>query len=231
MTDQSNQNNDSVRQANSRTVKRLFVVAVIMFGFGYALVPLYDLICDVTGLNGKTGRTTLEQVAARQQVDAAATDTATDSREVVVEFMSHTSTGLPWEFRPMSKKMTVKIGQPAVAMFYARNTSGDTITGQAIPSVSPNKAGPHFKKTECFCFSQQTLKPGEEKEMPVQFVINSKLDPEVKVVTLSYSFFNAEKDSAKKYGGEPGEAPANHNSHEHHAHSQQQHEAGQDHKL
>lgn len=196
-----------VKKANSRTVKRLFVVAGIMFGFGYALVPLYDLICDVTGLNGKTGQTTLEQAASDNDASAVA-------REITVEFTTHASSGLPWEFRAVKHKMKVNVGEPAVAMFYAKNTSGETITGQAIPSVAPNRAAPHFKKTECFCFTQQTLKAGEARAMPVQFVINHKLDPEVEVITLAYSFFNADKNSAKKYGGQP----ADQTTHDHHVH-------------
>ena len=187
MTDQN------IQKANRRTITRLFIVAGIMFGFGYALVPLYDLICDVTGLNGKTGRTSIEQSVAAQAGDQNGIQ-----REVTVEFTTHASTGLPWEFRPLKNKMKVKLGVPTVAMFYAKNTSGETITGQAIPSVAPSRAAPHFKKTECFCFSQQTLKAGEAKEMPVQFVINPRLASEVDTITLAYSFFNANKDSAKK---------------------------------
>ncbi|MBE9516225.1 MAG: cytochrome c oxidase assembly protein [Proteobacteria bacterium] len=216
MTDQNRQ------KANRRTITRLFVVAGIMFGFGYALVPLYDLICDVTGLNGKTGRTSLEQFA---NVNDGRRDGI--QREVTVEFTTHASSGLPWEFRPLKNKMKVKLGVPTVALFYARNTSAETITGQAIPSVAPNRAAPHFKKTECFCFSKQTLKAGEAKEMPVQFVINPKLSKEVDTITLAYAFFNADKDSAKKYGGTPGEEPANQNAHAHHA----GHDGEHDHKL
>ena len=216
MTDQN------IQKANRRTITRLFVVAGIMFGFGYALVPLYDLICDVTGLNGKTGRTSIEQSVAAQSGDQNGIQ-----REVTVEFTTHASTGLPWEFRPLKNKMKVKVGVPTVAMFYAKNTSVETITGQAIPSVAPSRAAPHFKKTECFCFSQQTLKAGEAKEMPVQFVINPKLSSEVDTITLAYSFFNANKDSAKKYGGTPGEESVNHNAHAHHA----SHDGGHDHKM
>jgi len=216
MTDQN------IQKANRRTITRLFVVAGIMFGFGYALVPLYDLICDVTGLNGKTGRTSIEQSVAAQSGDQNGIQ-----REVTVEFTTHASTGLPWEFRPLKNKMKVKVGVPTVAMFYAKNTSVETITGQAIPSVAPSRAAPHFKKTECFCFSQQTLKAGEAKDMPVQFVINPRLSAEVDTITLAYSFFNANKDSAKKYGGTPGEEPANLNAHAHHA----SHDGEHDHKM
>lgn len=197
------------RQANRRTLIKLSLVAVAMFGFGYALVPLYDLLCDVTGLNGKTGRTDTAQVQA-QQPDM--------SRTVIVEFTGHVSTGLPWEFRPLQKSMKVVPGKVMVAKYIARNSSGEAITGQAIPSVAPGKAASHFKKIECFCFSQQTLQPGEEKEMPVQFIVDTRLAPEVDRITLSYAFFNTDKVSAKRYGG-TAVAGDDTGSHDHHRHS------------
>lgn len=178
--------------ANKRTLVKLSLVAVAMFGFGYALIPLYDLLCDITGINGKTGRTDAV-AAAKADVDT--------SRWVTVEFTGQSTSGLPWEFKPMQHKMKVHPGETVVAMYYARNTSNEVITGQAIPSVVPNRAAPHFKKTECFCFTQQTLQPGESKEMPVRFVVNAKLPQMVETITLSYAFFNTDKVSAKKYGG------------------------------
>lgn len=208
------------RQANRRTLVKLSLVALAMFGFGYALVPLYDLLCDVTGLNGKTGRTDTAQVQT-QQPDL--------TRTVVVEFTGHASTGLPWEFRPLQKSMQVVPGKVMVAKYFARNSSGEVITGQAIPSVTPGKAATHFKKIECFCFTQQTLKPGEEKEMPVQFIVDTRLAPEVDRITLSYAFFNTDKVSAKRYGGTAvaGDEAA---SHDHHRHSAPQEDGAQAHR-
>lgn len=198
-------NGSSRKQANKRSLIVLSTVSVLMFGFGYALVPLYDLICDVTGLNGKTGRTEVSQLDTGQ-VD--------ESRVVTVEFTGHTDTGLPWEFKPMQRSMKVVPGKITTAMYYARNISNEAITGQAVPSVSPGRAASHFKKTECFCFTQQTLQPGEMKEMPVRFVIDQRLAKEVDRVTLSYAFFNTNKVSAKKYGG--NEISSHH--HQEHAH-------------
>lgn len=183
---------EKTRRANKRLIGVLATVAVLMFGFGYVLVPLYDLLCEVTGLNGKTGKTDI--VAAEDQQQDV-------TRLVTVEFTGHTDTGLPWEFRALQKKMQVTPGKLMVAKYYARNTSNETITGQAVPSVAPNRAASHFKKVECFCFSKQTLKPGEAKEMTIRFIVDSRLAKEVDTITLSYAFFNTDKVSARKYGG------------------------------
>ncbi len=174
-------------------MRKLFIVAVAMFGFGYALVPLYDVFCELTGINGKTKRGTIEQ--------AAKVDT---SRWVTVEFTAHTNSSLPWEFRPMQGKMRVHPGQVVIAKYFARNTSTQTTTGRAVPSVSPSKAAGYFRKIECFCFSEQKLKAGEEKEMPVQFYVDTKVPEEVDRITLSYAFFNAKKaKSTARDSGKP----------------------------
>jgi len=187
---------------NRRTGLKLTAVALGMFVFGYALVPLYDVICDVTGLNGKTGRA---EATVRNKVD--------QDRWVTVEFTGNTMSGLPWEFRSLQKSMRVHPGELSVAYYEARNTASEAITGQAVPSVAPNKAAMHFKKVECFCFSQQQLKAGEYKKMPVRFVVSTDLPKEVNTVTLSYAFFNADQVSAKKYGGNVSEVVG----HDHHA--------------
>ena len=186
---------------NRRVGLKLAGVAVGMFVFGYALVPLYDVICDVTGLNGKTGRA---EATLRNKVD--------EDRWVTVEFTGNSMSGLPWEFRSLQKSMRVHPGEVAVAYYEARNTAGETLTGQAVPSVAPNKAATHFKKIECFCFSQQQLKAGEYQKMPVRFVVGPDLPKEIGTVTLSYAFFNADRLSAKKYGGSAPEVAG----HEHH---------------
>lgn len=186
---------------NRRVSLKLAGVALGMFVFGYALVPLYDVICDVTGLNGKTGRA---EATVRDKVDR--------DRWVTVEFTGNSMSGLPWEFRSLQKSMRVHPGEVAIAYYEARNTAGEAITGQAVPSVAPNRAATHFKKIECFCFSQQLLKAGENRKMPVRFVVSTDLPKEVGTVTLSYAFFNADQLSAKKYGGSAPEVA----SHEHH---------------
>ena len=191
------------RNTVRRTGLKLAAVALGMFAFGYALVPLYNVICDVTGLNGKTGR-----------VEAENSGDVDTSRWVTVEFTGNSMSGLPWEFQPRQKTLRVHPGQTAVAYYEARNTSAEVITGQAVPSVAPNKAAAHFKKIECFCFTRQTLAALETRQMPVRFVVDAKLPQTVHTVTLSYAFFNTDPVSAKKYGGD---APAV-ATHEHHAH-------------
>ena len=193
-------------KANRRLAVKLGIVTLAMFGFGYALAPMYDLMCQAFGLNGKTGR--LEaQAAAAKPVDV--------SRTVTVEFTGLATTGLPWEFEPMTRKLEVHPGEPQEVKYYVRNTGNETITGQAVPSVAPGVTAAHFKKIECFCFSQQTLKPGEAREMPVRFVVDPALDKNVQTITLSYTFFNTDKAQAKRYGGE-ALAQSGHGDHAHH---------------
>lgn len=175
-----------------RTVAKMSAVAVAMFAFGYALVPLYNLACEAMGLNGKTGR-----------IDVVAAPVATDpKRTVTVEFTGSMSTGLPWEFRPLTKRIEVHPGEMITVNYLVRNVTAETLTGQAVPSVAPSRAAPYFKKIECFCFTQQQLKAGESREMPVRFTVMPDLAPEVQTITLSYAFFNVDKASAAKYGGE-----------------------------
>ena len=165
-------------------ILRLTVLTVAMFGFGYALVPLYDTLCVAFGLNGKTGITD-NQTAAASGVD--------NNRWITVQFTSHTATGLPWDFRPVTNTMKVRPGQVTDAVYFARNDSSYPSFGRATYSVAPSIAATHFKKTECFCFSNQFLESGESKNMPVRFVVERDIPAEIKTITLSYSFFNAEK--------------------------------------
>ena len=169
-------------QANQRLALKLAGVAVGMFGFGYALVPLYEVVCEYTGLGGRTGIITVGEVAA-QGVD--------QGRQVVVEFDTNINGALPWSFAAMQRQVTVHPGAITEVYFVAENTAKRTVVGQAVPSVAPAKAAPYFNKTECFCFTQQTLAPGERREMPVRFVIGPDLPPGVNTVTLSYTFFEA----------------------------------------
>ncbi len=174
-----------VARSNRRTAMVLTAVAVAVFGFGYALVPLYDLFCDITGSR--------YNVQASQAF--AAPGAQGESRQVTVEFSAHTSSQLPWEFRPLTRELKVKPGEHVTVSYLARNTSAETVTGQAVPSVLPAQANSHFRKLECFCFTRQTLKPGEAREMPVRFYVDSKLPAGVHTITLSYSFFRADANS------------------------------------
>ncbi len=164
-------------------VIKLVVVTVIMFGFGYALVPLYEAFCRVTGFGGKTD--IIEEAVANQ---AKVID-----RDVAVTFTSHTHSSLPWDFRPVTKGADVKVGEVQEAVFYVKNHSSQPITGMATFNVTPPRAGFHFKKTECFCFSKQVLQPGEEKEMAVRYMLDEQLPDDVHELTLSYTFFDNSK--------------------------------------
>ena len=168
-------------------VKQLIIIALIMFGFGYALVPLYEVFCRVTGFGGKTD---IIQ-------EAAANNAQLIDRDVEVTFTSHSHTSLPWEFKPITKGLNVKVGEIQDAVFYVKNYSNRAITGMATFNVTPARAGFHFKKTECFCFTKQVLQPGEEQEMAVRFLLDKDLPEDVHELTLSYTFFDNEKHAGK----------------------------------
>jgi cytochrome c oxidase assembly protein subunit 11 len=176
-------------EANRRIVRRLAFVVVGMFGFGFALVPLYNVFCDITGINGKTGRIELEE-ALSEEVD--------EDRLVTVEFLATVNSDLPWEFRPMVKKVRVHPGEITEVNYFARNRTGNRVTGQAVPSLAPGLAAKYFNKTECFCFTRQTLEPEEAKEMPLRFVVDPALPEDVRTVSLSYTFYQAQGEDAGK---------------------------------
>ena len=170
-------------QANGRTARRLAVVVLAMFGFGYALVPLYDVLCEITGLGGRTG-----------VVSASALDGAVDTnRTVKVQFLGTVNSRLPWEFHPNVASMEVHPGQVYETTYFARNLSDAATVGQARPSVAPSVASLHFNKTQCFCFVEQKFAPGEARDMPVRFVLSRNLPADIETVTLSYTFFNSQR--------------------------------------
>jgi cytochrome c oxidase assembly protein subunit 11 len=171
-------------RSNRRLLIVLLAVAVGMFGFGYALVPVYNMFCKLTGLNGKTGRIS-ENAAVLAQVDRG--------RSVTVEFVTTLNASLPWDFYGKVRKMQVHPGEINQTSFYARNNADHTIVGQAIPSVSPGLAAQYFNKTECFCFTQQTLKAGEARDMRVRFVVDARLPRNIDTITLSYTFFDTDR--------------------------------------
>ena len=172
---------------NRRLVVKLLCLTAAMFGFGFALVPLYDVFCEVTGLNAKTGRIDVA-AAARLEVDT--------TRTVTVEFVTNTDRHLPWEFRARQTKVHVHPGAVTEVMFTARNTAPFTVTGQAVPSVLPGTAARYLNKTECFCFRNQTLQAQETRDMPVRFVVDAKLPAYVTTLTVSYTFFELPRASA-----------------------------------
>jgi cytochrome c oxidase assembly protein subunit 11 len=176
---------EDLASANRRLVGRLGLVVVAMFGFGFALIPLYDVFCEVTGLNGKTGRIDAE-AALSQGIDF--------SREVTVEFVASVNSDLPWEIKPMVRRIKVHPGAVTEVNYAARNLTGSTVIGQAVPSLVPGLASKYFNKTECFCFTQQPLQAGEYKEMPLRFVVDPALPKDVHSVALSYTFFRMDAD-------------------------------------
>lgn len=167
--------------ANKRLGLKLLWLVAGAIAFAFALVPFYNMICSVTGLNGKTSNTA--STLAKAQVD--------NSRVVTVEFVGSVMSGLGWNFAPKQASITLHPGQIASVLFEAKNTTTETLAGQAIPSVTPGEGAVYLKKIECFCFQRQTLKAGEVREMPLRFFIDPALPKEVKVMTLSYSFFPA----------------------------------------
>lgn len=174
----------NLRRENIRMVSKLVVVAAGMFAFGYALVPIYKAICEVTGIN-------ILALGERNIPGAKATlpaNTQVDtSRSITVEFDAN-SRG-PWEFRPAQRSLQVHPGELTTVMYEFQNVQNRRISAQAIPSYAPKQASTHFNKLECFCFTQYTLEPGEKKSWPVVFVIDPKLSRDVSTITLSYTFF------------------------------------------
>ncbi|MCU7920300.1 MAG: cytochrome c oxidase assembly protein [Candidatus Thiodiazotropha sp. (ex Epidulcina cf. delphinae)] len=169
------------RDKNRRTTLLLSGMVVLMFGFGFALVPLYNLFCQVTGIQSLAQRSAIGQLAPF-------TDGIDETRWVTVKFDTTVNPNLPWEFSAATHKMRVHPGETYKVNFFARNRSHATVTGQAIPSVAPWQATPYFSKLECFCFNKQTLTGTQQADMPLQFMISTDLPEEINSLTLSYSF-------------------------------------------
>jgi cytochrome c oxidase assembly protein subunit 11 len=169
--------NFSLREENRRLFTRLALVAAGMFGFGYALVPFYDQICAALGVNA-LGE--VRQSPSNSQVDV--------NRTVTIEFDSNAH-GLPWRFKPLVNHIEVHPGELATVEYEVVNERATPVTGQAVPSYGPAHAGEYFKKVECFCFTQQTLAPGEVRRMPVVFIVDPKLPKDVNSIAISYTFF------------------------------------------
>jgi len=174
----------NLRGENIRMLGKLAVVTVSMFAFGYALVPIYKTLCEVTGINILALG---EQAAAGVKPTLPANTQVDMSRSITVEFDAN-SRG-PWQFKPAKRSLEVHPGELTTVMYEFQNTQNRRMSAQAIPSYAPQQAQAHFNKLECFCFNQYTLDPGEKKSWPVVFVVDSKLSKDVKTITLSYTFF------------------------------------------
>lgn len=166
------------QQKNRKTVRRLVLVAVGMFGFGFALWPLYSVLCEVTGLGGRA-----IQVSENNN-GAIASD-----RMVSIRFDATVNSSLPWRFQAKEKVAEYNLGVPSTAYYEATNPMGEPISGQATYNVAPPEAALYFVKTECFCFTEQTLEANESRDMPVYFYIKSDLPDHIKDITLSYTFY------------------------------------------
>lgn len=183
----------------SRTVFKLSIVVVAMFAFVFVvMVPLYDVLCDALGINGKTS-------GEQYSVVEATVDT---SRDIRIQFIASNNENMPWEFRPSQSVMTVNPGAVNSTVFYAKNPLTKDMVAQAVPSISPSRAAAYFHKTECFCFNQQPLAGGAETDMPLQYIIDQDLPTDIKTITLSYTIFDVTNFSNKDGGAKKEPAVA-----------------------
>jgi len=170
-------------KGNASLLGQLVLVVIGMFAFGFALVPLYDALCNITGLNGKSDSI----ITATQDIDYS----VDEDRLVTVQFLTTVNQGMPWEFGADQAQVKVHPGKLSTVYFHASNQTDRSMVGQAVPSVRPSDAASYIRKTECFCFKQQPFLAHEKREMPVRFVIDPALPEHVKTITLSYTFFDA----------------------------------------
>lgn len=170
----------AVASTSGKTVAKLLLLAAAMFVFAvWVMPPLYTLLCEVTGLNGKTDGRYTGPVAAIDK-----------SRTVTVQFVAVNNAAMPWDFKPMQYKVEVHPGEPTVVTYFARNTTNEYMVAQAVPSMAPSNAADYFHKTECFCFNRQPLGPGKSAELGLQFIVDRDLPPEINTITLSYTLFD-----------------------------------------
>lgn len=169
-------------RSHTRLVAILLGIVLGMFAFGFALVPIYNSLCKALGINGKTNDKAIAYDVKNAKIEI--------NREVLVEFVATNQGGVPWKFYPKVKKLVIHPGEIARLSFYAENTTGKRMTVQAIPSVTPGIAAKYLKKTECFCFTQQTLNGHEAMDMPLLFHLDTDLPANVKTITLAYALFD-----------------------------------------
>jgi len=186
----------SEQQSNKPVVTRLVLTVIGMFAFGFLMVPLYDVMCDALGINGKTSGTAYQQDV--EHIDA--------SRTLRVQFVATRAQGMAWDFNPDAEQLSLHPGETREMLFYAHNPTDRPMVAQAIPSVSPAKAAAYFHKTECFCFTQQVLQPGESVEMPVRFIVDPALPTDVKHLTLAYTLFDVSERMPDKLASASAQA-------------------------
>jgi cytochrome c oxidase assembly protein subunit 11 len=167
------------RKAHGKQTALLVLLAVGMFGFAFALVPLYTIFCELTGINGRTSGQVAKIETTVQQSD----------RVVTIQFLAKVGKGLPWEFRPTEKQLRVRLGEIYTTTYFARNRADEAVTAQAVPSVAPGLAALHLQKVECFCFSQQRLAANQDIQMPVRFYVDANLPEDIHTLSLSYTMY------------------------------------------
>ncbi|MEI2457009.1 cytochrome c oxidase assembly protein [Lysobacter firmicutimachus] len=193
MSERDAQTAEARRQAGPKMTRTMVLVALGAFGFTFALVPMYRIACEkVFGIRLERGAGDAQ--AAGQAAPAAA-------RLVTVQFDGSVNSKLPWDFKPHQLSMKVRPGEQYETTYYARNTTDRAIVGSASPSVAPARASGYFNKTECFCFTAQTLQAGESREMPVRFIVDPNLPADVHTITLSYTFFKNDVLTARLQQG------------------------------
>jgi cytochrome c oxidase assembly protein subunit 11 len=194
---------DNKKHNSPQRIKKLVIIllscAVLMFGFGYALVPMYNVLCKQLGLNGKYDA--VPQAASFTGVDA--------ERTITVQFVTNNNANLPWKFYPFRRSVDIHPGQNTRIAFYAKNLTSNTMTVRAIPSIAPSIASKYLKKTECFCFAKQTLKSGEAMNMPVLFHVDKDLPKNINTITLAYTLFDVTGEPSSSNAGPTGKLTAN----------------------
>lgn len=175
-----------------RLIAKLGVMALLMFGFGFLLVPLYNVMCDVFGINGRFLAIESGKYDAARETRRVQTTSIDTTRTITVKFLANRNQNLSWEFRPLQSKLDVHPGEVHHVTYYAKNLSNRKVVAQAVPSLVPGDAVKYFSKIECFCFTQQTLAPGESREMPLRFMVDPNLPKHISLLTLAYTFFDTE---------------------------------------
>jgi cytochrome c oxidase assembly protein subunit 11 len=188
--------NATPSRPHARLTFRLLLLVAGAFGFSIAMVPLYNVLCEVTGLNGKTDvRSGFTAGGLNPGVTQAPYSAVDRSRSVRLEFIGTVMPGLPWDMRPLTIALDTHPGEMQQVRYLVRNNSDRKTLAQAIPSISPGAAAQYFEKIECFCFQQQALAPGESREMPLSFIVKPGIDRDIAQITLSYAFFNIDPEN------------------------------------
>ncbi|NQZ31648.1 MAG: cytochrome c oxidase assembly protein [Oceanospirillaceae bacterium] len=173
-------------KSHKKLLTQLLLGTAAMFGFGFALVPLYDVFCDITGINGKVDLT-----------PAKYSSTETSNREVKIQFIAVNNESMPWSFKPTQASLRVKLGKTYQTAYWAKNLTANYMVAQAVPSVAPSEAAQYLQKVDCFCFNRQPLNAGEQREMGLAFNVLAGMPEHIKTITLSYTLFDITATSAK----------------------------------